>query len=154
MTPYAEMLMNYLPAECRPAFAFECREYGKDPLLALLLQMFGGLFGVADFYLGNIARGILMAIGTISGIGVVITVPVWLYHCCTIWFDTEADNDAIAYALAYRYLAAGYVPRPGTAPAADPHPPQHHRRPNGPHAVRRTVILSVAPEQAKRVEGA
>jgi TM2 domain-containing membrane protein YozV len=124
MTPYAEMLMNYLPAECRPAFAFECREYGKDPLLALLLQMFGGLFGVADFYLGNIARGVLMAIGTISGIGVVITVPVWLYRCCVVWFDTEADNDAVAYALAYRYLAAGTFRGP------EPPPPPIRPRPN------------------------
>ena len=69
-------------------------QYGKDPLLALLLQMFGGLFGVADFYLGNVARGILMAIGTISGIGVVITVPLWLYRCCTSGSTREADNDA------------------------------------------------------------
>jgi TM2 domain-containing membrane protein YozV len=118
MTPYAELLINYLPAEYRPAFAYECRQYGRDPLLAFLLQLFAGLFGIADFYRGNIGRGILMALGTISGIGAIVTVPVWLYHCCTIWFDVEADNDAIAYALAYRYAGAGTFqgPQPPTPP--------------------------------------
>jgi TM2 domain-containing membrane protein YozV len=124
MTPYAEMLMNYLPAECRPVFAYECREYGKDPLLAFLLQIFCGLFGIADFYLGNITRGLLTAIGTISGIGLIITVPIWLYRMCTIWFDTEAENDALAYALAYRYLAAGTFRGP------EPPPPPIRPRPN------------------------
>lgn len=125
MTPYAEMLMNYLPAECRPTFVYECRQYGKDPLLAFLLQIFAGLFGVADFYLGYIARGVLMALGTISGIGMLITVPIWLYRICTIWFDTEAENDALAYALAYRYLAAGAQQH-----GVEPPPPPARPRPN------------------------
>jgi TM2 domain-containing membrane protein YozV len=124
MTTYAEMLMNYLPAECRPTFAYECRQYGKDPLLAFLLQMFGGLFGIADFYLGNIGRGVLMALGTFSTIGLVVTVPLWLYRVCTIWFDVEADNDAVAYALAYRYLANS-----GTHFGPEPPPPPMRTRP-------------------------
>jgi len=124
MTPYAEMLMNYLPAECRPTFAYECRQYGKDPLLAFLLQIFGGLFGIADFYLGNVARGALMALGTISTVGLVVTVPLWIYRMVTIWFDTEAENDALAYALAYRYIAASSGQRP------EPPPPPMRPRPN------------------------
>jgi TM2 domain-containing membrane protein YozV len=127
MTPYAELLINYLPAECRPTFAYECRHYGKDPLLAFLLQIFGGLFGVADFYLGNVARGVLMLVGTFSGLGMIVTVPIWLYKICTIWFDAEAENDAIAYALAWRYfsLAAN-----GTYHAPEPPPPPPRPRPN------------------------
>jgi TM2 domain-containing membrane protein YozV len=124
MTPYAQMLMEYLPAEYRATFAYECREYGKDPLLAFLLQLFGGLFGIADFYLGHVARGVLMALGTISTIGLILTVPLWLYRSATIWFDTEADNDALAYALAYRYLGAADRIGP------EPPPPPVRPRPN------------------------
>jgi TM2 domain-containing membrane protein YozV len=127
MTPYADMLMNYLPAECRPTFAYECRQYGKDPLLAILLQMFGGLFGFADFYLGYYTRGLLMALGTFSGVGLILTIPLWIYRCCTVWFDTEAENDALSYALAFRYLAAG------TWRGPEPPAPPIRPRPNISH---------------------
>jgi TM2 domain-containing membrane protein YozV len=124
-TPYADMLIDYVPAEARPTFVYELSHYGKDPLLAFLLQVFGGLFGVADFYLGNVGRGLLMLVGTISTIGLIVTVPLWLYRICTVWFDTEAENDAVAYALAYRYLGADSFRGP-----EPPAPPVRAQRPN------------------------
>jgi TM2 domain-containing membrane protein YozV len=125
MTPYAAMLSDYMPAEFRPTFAYECRRYEKDPMLAFLLTLFGGLLGAGDFYLGYYVRGILMLLGTFSGIGALVTIPIWLYRCVNVWADVEAENDYMAYAIAYRYLATAANP---TMPQPPP-PPAPRARP-------------------------
>ena len=141
MTPYAQMLMTYLPAECQATYAYEYQRYGKDPTLAFVLQMFGWALRRSSYYLGNFARGILMALGTAHRHRDVITVPVWIVRCCTIGSKPNATTtDRLR--LAYRYLPLRS--RPGTARAADPHPPQHRRRPNGARTVAPVVVLREA----------
>jgi hypothetical protein len=124
MTPYAQMLLAYVRPEGQGAFAYEYRRYAKDPSLALVLTIALGLFGGEAYYFGDWKRGILMTLGFFSGIGIFITVPLWIVRCFTITGECEAYNDYLAYMLAYRY---GTQELSGQQPPAPPAPPANAR---------------------------
>ncbi len=115
MTPYAESLLAYIRPESQGAFAYEYRRYAKDPALAQILTIVLGIVGGEAYYMGNWKRGVLMSLAIFTGIGLFVTVPLWIVRCFTIAGDCENYNDYLAYSLAYRYIG-------GTMPA--PEPPQ------------------------------
>jgi hypothetical protein len=112
MTPYAQMLLSYVRPESQGVYAYEYQRYAKDPIVALMLTVFLGLFGGEGYYFGNWKRGVWMTIALFSGIGMFISVPLWIVHCLTIQNDCETYNDYLAYMLAYRYLPQGTAPQP------------------------------------------
>lgn len=125
MTPYAQTLVEYVPANAQAAFAYDCNRYGKDPSTALLLTLLLGWIGGEAYYMGEFKRGIWFAIAAITGIGMMITVPMWIVRCFTIQNECELYNDHLAYGLACRY--AGFYPymqaAPGQPQQAAPVPP-------------------------------
>jgi hypothetical protein len=112
MTPYVDMLLSYVRPESQGAFVYEYRQYAKDPNLALILTVLLGAVGGESYYMGNWKRGILMSIAMLSGIGTLVSIPMWIVRCFTITSECEAYNDYLAYTLAYRYLPAGTAPQP------------------------------------------
>jgi hypothetical protein len=125
MTPYAQMLLAYVRPESQGAYAYEYRRYAKDPSLALVLAITLGIVGGEAYYLGDWKRGILMTLGFISGIGLLITVPMWIVRCFTITGECETYNDYLAYMLAYRYLPhAQYTPDAVPQPPGNPAGPR------------------------------
>ena len=124
MTPYAQSLLAYIRPESQGAFVYEYNRYAKDPTLAQILTILLGVVGGEAYYFGNWKRGLWMSLAFISGIGLVVTVPMWIVHCFTVTGECESHNDYLAYSLAYRYMG-------GTMPA--PEPPQSVT-PNGPGA--------------------
>lgn len=130
MTPYAQMLVARMRPEAQATFAYEYQRYTKDPSLALVLTIFLGLVGGESYYIGNYVRGILMSLALFTGIGVLVTIPLWIVRCFTIQNECETYNDYVAYALAVRYAsydAAGPAEFPPTPPQA---PHQSRVRPN------------------------
>jgi TM2 domain-containing membrane protein YozV len=126
VTPYAHMLAMRLRPEAQATFAYEYQRYSKDPTVALALTIFLGVVGGESYYIGNYVRGILMSLALFTGIGVLITVPMWIVRCFTIQGECETYNDYVAYALALRYgayEASAEIPEP-------PHSPQSRTRPN------------------------
>ncbi len=115
MNPYVTALTLQLSSEQRAWFDYESGRSRKEPALALALDAVLGLFGAHDFYLGDIGRGILMMIGTISGVGALITIPVWFISLFTIYRETENYNDAVDYWLLSWAFAGTQIP-PGPAP--------------------------------------
>lgn len=113
MTPYAQMLLAHVRPETQAAYAYEYRQYAKDPSVALMLTILLGVVGGESYYIGDAKRGILMTIALFTGIGLFVTVPMWIARCFTITGDCEAYNDYLAYMLAYRYS-------PETIPAPEP----------------------------------
>jgi hypothetical protein len=122
MTPYVQMLMRYIRPECQAVFAYEYQRNSKDPLLALVLTIFLGIVGGEAYYMGNYKRGILMSLAFMTGVGVIITVPLWIVRCFTITGECEGYNDALAYTLAWRYYD-------NTAVAPEPPQTQVRQRP-------------------------
>ena len=125
LTPYARMLAVHMRPEAQPTFAYEYQRYAKDPTLALILTILFGVVGGESYYLGNYARGILMTLALFSGIGLFVTVPMWIVRCFTIQNECDAYNDCIAFSLALRYWP--YEARNDQAPPAPPEPPQPAR---------------------------
>jgi hypothetical protein len=125
MTPYVQLLMQYIRPESQGAFYYDFRRFAKDPNVALLLTILLGLVGGEAYYMGEWKRGILMTIAMLSGIGMMISVPVWIARCFTISSECETYNDFLAYTLAYRYLPQGTAPQP-----PQPATPQNRTRPN------------------------
>ncbi|MBV8153188.1 MAG: TM2 domain-containing protein [Candidatus Eremiobacteraeota bacterium] len=129
MTPYALSIAQRLRPEAQATFAYEYQRYSKDPNLALVLTIVLGIVGGESYYMGNYVRGILMSIALFTGIGVFVTIPMWIVRCFTIVGECETYNDYVAYALALRYGAydeqtAEFPPAPPPAP-----PSQARRRP-------------------------
>jgi len=108
--PYIANLVLQLSPEQRGWFEYESRRARKEPALAFALDLVLGLFGAHDFYLGDVTRGVLMLIGTMSGVGTLITFPVWFISLFTIFRDTEAYNDAVDYWLLSWAFAGTQMP--------------------------------------------
>ncbi len=124
MTPYVDLLLAYVRPESQGAFVYEYRRYAKDPSVALILAIAFGIVGGEAYYMGSWKRGVLMTLALFSGVGLFISIPMWIARCFTITGECEAYNDYLAYMLAYRYLPAGTAPQP-------PQPPQEpSMRPN------------------------
>lgn len=129
MTPYAQSIAYHLRPEAQATFAYEYQRYSKDSNLALVLTIVLGIVGGESYYMGNYVRGILMSLALFSGIGVLITIPMWIVRCFTIAGECENYNDYVAYALALRYGA--YDAQGADLPPAPPQAPQQpQRRPN------------------------
>ncbi|HTV93791.1 MAG TPA: hypothetical protein VMG98_13830 [Verrucomicrobiae bacterium] len=118
MTPYAQMLLAYVRPEAQGVYAYEYERYAKDAIVAQTLAIFLGIVGGEGYYLGDWKRGIWMTIALFSGVGLFISVPVWIARCFTIVGECEAYNDYLAWCLAYRYLPAGTAPQPPQPAAA------------------------------------
>ncbi len=112
MTPYAQMLLAYVRPESQGAYAYEYRQLAKDPIVALVLAALLGVVGGESYYMGNYKRGILMTIALFTGIGLFVTVPMWIARCFTIQGECEAYNDYLAYMLALRYSGDPEAPQP------------------------------------------
>jgi TM2 domain len=126
VTPYAQMLALRMRPEAQATFAYEYQRYSKDPNLALLLTIFLGIVGGESYYIGNYVRGILMSIALFTGIGVLVTIPLWIVRCFTITGEVETYNDYVAYALALRY--GDYADAQAVdLPPAPPQSPQQAR---------------------------
>ena len=123
MTPYVDLLLSYVRPESQGAFVYEYRHWSKDPTLAQILTLIIGIVGGESYYMGDWKRGIWMTIAMITGIGMLISVPMWIVRCFTITNECEAYNDYLAYNLAYRYLPMGTAPQP----PAPPQPPTPHQ---------------------------
>ncbi len=135
MTPYAQMLANDLRPECQAAFAYEYQRYAKDPTLAQLLTVLLGIVGGEAYYFGDYKRGILMTLALLSGVGLFVSIPVWVVRCFTITSECEQYNDYVAYALACRYVAAE-----GLRVAPQPPPATAGRAPIGGLPMRTTTV--------------
>lgn len=132
MTPYAQMLALRMRPEAQATFAYEYQRYSKDSNLALVLTVVLGIVGGESYYLGNYVRGILMSLALFTGVGMFVTVPMWIVRCFTIGGEVETYNDYVAYALALRYGAYQEADA-ADLPPAPPEPPQgaRARRPIG-----------------------
>ncbi len=129
MTPYAQMLAVQMRPEAQATFAYEYQRYAKDPTVAFILTLVLGVVGGESYYLGNYARGILMSLALFSGIGLFVTVPMWICRCFTIQNEIDGYNDYVAYSLAIRYWP--HEARSDEQPPAPPQAPQAARvRPN------------------------
>ena len=117
MTPYVDTLLQYVRPESQGAFVYDYRRFQKDPNLALMLTILLGIVGGEAYYMGQWRRGVLMSVALISGVGLFISIPMWIVRCFTITNECESYNDYLAYMLAYRYLPHGTAPEP-------PQPPQ------------------------------
>ena len=121
MTPYAQMLLAHIRAETQGAYAYEYRHYAKDPAVALTLTALLGIVGGESYYMGDAKRGILMTIAFLTGIGLLVTVPMWIARCFTITGECEAYNDYLAYLLAHRYSPETIAaPQPQSGPGPRP----------------------------------
>jgi len=116
--------------EAQATFAYEYQRYAKDSNLALVLTVILGIVGGESYYIGNYVRGILMSIALFTGIGVLVTVPMWIVRCFTISGEVETYNDYVAYALALRYGAYEDAPASDLPPAPPQSPHQSRTRPN------------------------
>jgi hypothetical protein len=127
MTPYVETLLQYVRPESQGAFVYDYRRFQKDPNLALMLTILLGIVGGESYYMGDWRRGILMTIALFTGIGVLISGPMWIVRCFTITSECESYNDYLAYMLAHRYLPYGTAPEP---PQPTQNPMRNAPRPN------------------------
>jgi hypothetical protein len=123
MTPYAQMLLSYVRPESQGIYAYEYQRYAKDPIVALMLTVFLGIFGGEGYYFGEWKRGVWMTIAFFTGVGLFISVPIWIVRCFTIQNDCETYNDYLAWTLAHRYLPEQNAPQP-------PEPMSNGKRPS------------------------
>ena len=130
MTPYAQMLALRMRPEAQATFAYEYQRYSKDSNLALVLTIVLGIVGGESYYIGNYVRGILMSLALFTGIGVLITIPMWIVRCFTIQNEVETYNDYVAYALALRYGDYENAQASDLPPAPPQAPQQSRTRPN------------------------
>jgi hypothetical protein len=119
MTPYLGTLLQYIRPESQGAFYYDYRRFAKDPNLALIMTILFGIVGGESYYMGNWKRGVLMTIALFTGVGTLITIPMWVVRCFTIMGECEMQNDYLAYALVHRYLPQGPAPEP-PQPATNP----------------------------------
>ena len=118
MTPYAHMLLAYIRPESQGAYAYEYRQYAKDPMVALVLTLVLGVIGGESYYMGNYKRGFLMTLALFTGVGLFVTVPMWIARCFTITGECETYDDYLAYMLASRYAnEASATPEPPQVPS-------------------------------------
>jgi hypothetical protein len=127
LTPYAQMLAVQMRPEAQATFAYEYQRYAKDSSLAFVLTLVLGVVGGESYYLGNYIRGILMSLALFTGVGLFVTVPMWICRCFTIQNECDAYNDCVAYSLALRYWP--YEARSDERPPAPPQAPQTARVP-------------------------
>jgi hypothetical protein len=121
------MLAYRMRPEAQATFAYEYQRYSKDSNLALVLTIVLGIVGGESYYIGNYVRGILMSLALFTGIGVLITIPMWIVRCFTIVGEVETYNDYVAYALALRYGALEGEEH-SDLPPAPPQPPTSRGR--------------------------
>src|ERR1700739_1993949 len=107
MTPYAQMLLSYIRPEAQGVYTYEYDRYAKDPSGALMLTVCLGIFGGEGYYFGEWKRGVWMTLAFLSGVGLFVSIPIWIVRCFTIQNECETYNDYLAYMLAYRYLPQG-----------------------------------------------
>ena len=124
MSPYAQMLAVQLRPEAQATFAYEYQRYAKDSTVALALTLILGVVGGESYYLGNYMRGILMSLALFSGVGLLVTVPMWICRSFTIQNECDNFNDYVAYSLALQYW-----PREPLASDGPPAPPQAPQTP-------------------------
>jgi hypothetical protein len=129
LTPYAQMLAVQMRPEAQATFAYEYQRYAKDPTLAFALTLVLGLVGGESYYLGNYVRGVLMSLALFTGIGVLVTIPMWICRCFTVQNECEAYNDYMAYMLAIRYWPASNGVSSTQPPQPPEAPPQSRVRP-------------------------
>jgi len=122
MTPYAQMLLAYVRPEAQAVYAYEYDRYAKDPVVAFVLTMFFGIVGGESYYFGDWKRGIWMTVAMFSGIGMFVSVPLWIARCFTIQGECESYNDYIAWLIASRY-----VPETNAVQPPQPPPPSGKR---------------------------
>ena len=125
MTPYALSIAQRLRPEAQATFAYEYQRYAKDPTLAFVLTLVLGVVGGESYYLGNYVRGVLMSLALFTGIGLFITIPLWVVRCFTIQNECEAYNDYVAYLLALRYWPNRAEVGDTSPVAAPPAPPEN-----------------------------
>jgi hypothetical protein len=125
VTPYAQMLAVQMRPEAQATFAYEYQRYAKDPTLAFVLTLVLGVVGGESYYLGNYIRGILMSLALFTGIGLFVTVPMWICRCFTVQGECDGYNDYVAYSLALRYWP--YETRTDQQPPEPPLPPEPSR---------------------------
>jgi hypothetical protein len=119
MTPYAQMLLGYIRPEAQGAYAYEYERYAKDPIVAMTLTFVLGIIGGESYYMGgDWRRPFWMTIALFSGVGLLISTPIWIARCFTIQSDCESYNDYVAWALAHRYLPQSNAVAPPQPPAA------------------------------------
>jgi hypothetical protein len=129
MTPYAQLLANQMRPEAQGAFAYEYQRYSKDPTVAFALTVVLGIVGGESYYLGDYKRGIWMSIAFLSGIALIVTIPMWICRCFTVQNECDIYNDYLAYSLAMRYWPMqNFQPTPEPSQAPPP-PPQSRVRP-------------------------
>jgi TM2 domain-containing membrane protein YozV len=114
MNPYIAGTTLNLSPQGLAWFEMESSRYRREPALAFALALVLGMFGAHDFYLGDRCRGTWMLIGTLSGIGTIITIPLWFVSLFTVWRDCENYNDAVDYWL-LSWASAG-TPTPPEPP--------------------------------------
>ncbi len=118
MTPYAHMLTAYVRPECQGVYAYEYQQNAKDSAVALWLTVGLGIIGGESYYMGDYKRGILMTIALFTGIGLFVTVPMWIARCFTISNECDIYNDYLAYMLAFRYAGEAFdAPQPPQPPS-------------------------------------
>ncbi|MGD0967858.1 MAG: hypothetical protein ABR949_06185 [Candidatus Aquilonibacter sp.] len=123
MTPYAQMLLAYVRPEAQGVYAYEYERYAKDSAVALVLTIFFGIIGGESYYIGDWKRGIWMTIAMFSGIGMFISVPLWIARCFTIQGECESYNDYVAWLIACRYVSqTNAVQPPQPAPPSGKRP--------------------------------
>jgi hypothetical protein len=116
MTPYAHMLLAYVRPEAQGVYAYEYDRYAKDPIVALVLTIFFGIIGGEAYYIGNWQRGLWMTIALFSGVGMFISVPLWIARCFTIQGECESYNDYVAWLVASRYVSPAQAVQPPQPP--------------------------------------
>jgi TM2 domain-containing membrane protein YozV len=118
MNRYVPGTMNLTP-QGLAWFEMQSNRYRREPALAFALCLVLGILGAHDFYLGDRTRGTLMLIGTLSGIGVFITLPLWLISIFTVWRDCDEYNDAVDYwLLSWAQAGTPTPPQPPPQPKA------------------------------------
>jgi TM2 domain-containing membrane protein YozV len=115
MNAYSASLALQLPPERQAWFVGQSDRMRKEPLLGFLLTLFLGLLGAQYFYLGDYTRAIAMLLLTLSGIGVLISLPWTIVSLLTIWGECESLNDATDYWL-LSWAFAGTVMPPSPRP--------------------------------------
>jgi hypothetical protein len=125
------MILGQLRPEAQATYAYDYQRYSKDSTVALLLTLCLGIVGGEAYYFGDYKRGILMTLALFSGVGTLISIPLWIVRCFTIQNECEGFNDYVAYMLAARYWPQNCVTAAPPGPPQDPAPRATRRQPIG-----------------------
>jgi hypothetical protein len=73
-----------------------------------------------------------MSIALFTGVGLFVTIPLWIVRCFTVQNECESYNDYVAYSLAMLYWPreSNNVAQPPAPPEAPQHPQSARVRPN------------------------